>query len=77
MTNNTTKDIAEHINSDRLGANYYENLEVFAPYLKNSLNVSDDIAQSMAKHISDDFEGAGYYKDSKVLAQYLDGKMNR
>lgn len=72
----SAKDIAKHINEDRQGAAYYKDPGVLAPYLQNSLNVSEEVAVNIARHIAEDRNGADYYQDTEILAQYLGGKMN-
>lgn len=75
MKNQIAEEVAKRINEDRQGADYYKDPDVLAPYLKNSLNVSEDTAQSMAKHICKDRDGADYYQDVEILSQYLEGQM--
>ena len=74
MTNSTTKDVAKHINEDRMGPGYYKDPDVLAPYLRNSLQVSEDKAVSIANHICDDGKGAKYYEDTEILSKYLEGQ---
>ncbi len=75
MTNQIAVDVANHIQEDRQGADYYADPDVLAPYLKSSLQVSDDKAASLAKNICDDRKGADYYQDVDLLSQYLEGQM--
>lgn len=75
MKNKTAEEVAKNINEDRQGSDYYNDPDVLAPYLKNSLNVSEDTAQEIAKHILEDRDGADYYQDVEVLSQYLEGQM--
>ena len=73
MINQNAKELANNILKDRQGADYYNNPEVLASYLKSSLNVSEETSQRLAKDICTDRNGADYYKDVEILSTYLAG----
>ena len=73
MTSETAITIAQHINEDRDGANYYCQTDELINYLMNAMNMSEADARMAKEHICDDRNGSDYYKDTNLLAEYLSG----
>ncbi len=71
MTTEQVKKAAKHIIEDRHGADYYKDIAVLAPYLKNALSLSQGKAEEKAKAIQDDRNGSNYYEDVDVLTNFL------
>ena len=67
--------VAEAILTDRRGADYYQNTEILADFLKGQFGSTSEAATEVAKDISQDRQGADYYKDAAILASFLDGRL--
>jgi len=67
--------IAEEILEDRRGADYYQDVEILAAFLKGQFGSTSEAATEVAKAILQDRQGADYYKDSGILASFLEGQL--
>jgi hypothetical protein len=76
MTNQQAQAAANHILDDRKGADYYQDPNELANYLKNSLGVTEVVATQTANDINDDRNGANFYQDETIFAQFLESRMN-
>lgn len=76
MTSQQAQTAASNILNDRNGANYYQDTDVLAGYIKQALDVTEIVASQTATDINDDRKGANFYADPQVLAPFLQGRMS-
>ena len=71
MPNDKALEAAKNILDDRNGADYYQDTNILADYLKSALELSPEAANLKAEAIQADRNGADYYADEKILADFL------
>lgn len=74
MSSELANQVADAINEDRLGANYYEDVKILSAYLKGQFGATPEAALDAADAILRDRAGADYYADPDILASFLDGQ---